>query len=37
MENKDEGAAVLILAVIVTRGHFDSQKVFSNGRFQAFK
>ena len=28
VENKDEGAAVLILAVIVTGEHVDSQKVF---------
>ena len=37
MENWDVSAAVLIWAVIVTREHVHSSKVFQNGSFSAFK
>ena len=37
MENWDVSSAVVILAVIVTREHVDSSKLFQNGSFRAFK
>ena len=36
MENWDVTAAVMIWAVIVTREHVNSSKVFQNGSFLAF-
>ena len=37
IENEDESAAVLVLAVFITREHVDSPKVFYNGSVWGFK
>ena len=37
MEIQDESAAVLVCAVIVTREHVDSPKMFWNESFWKFK